>query len=172
MGPGLFGETARGTLRGQRRRTGQSYARSVTDAPIEESPPRRSRAQLESWVREFEEQEHCIAGKITIPPQEDNGVDDTGLVILNLRNASPSIYMRPRGYDDPTWELTVTEQPTDLALSVHDIASLAAELVIASNLCTFLQYKSLDWDRRSGQHRAPEGGSRTSHATTRKPAAS
>ena len=103
-------------------------------------------------MREFEQQEHCIAGKIFIPPQEDDGCGDGGLVILNLRNASPSIYMNPGSYDDPIWGLTLTEQPNDLALSVHDIASLAAELVIAGNLCTFLQWKSLDWDRASGNH--------------------
>lgn len=117
------------------------------------SPPRRSREQLESWVQEFEQQEHCFAGKASIAPQEDDGREDGGLVILNLRNAAPSIYMKPRSYGDPIWELTLTEQPKDLVMSVHDIASLAAELVIAGNLCTFLQWKSLDWDRDSGLHR-------------------
>lgn len=60
--------------------------------------------------------------------------------------------MRARSYEDPIWELTVTEQPDDLVMSVHDIASLAAELVVAGNLCTFLQWKSLDWDRQSGNY--------------------
>ncbi len=121
--------------------------------PLEDSPPRRSRAQLEAWVAEFENEEHCIAGSISIAPQEDDGHDDTGLVILRLRNASASIYMRPRSYDDPLWELTLSEQPQNLSMSIHDITSLAAEYVIASNLCTFLQWKSLEWDRESG-HRA------------------
>ncbi|BFM26199.1 hypothetical protein CHE218_32410 [Microbacterium sp. che218] len=131
---------------------GRKYALTVTAASLENSPPRRSRVQLESWVREFEQQEHCIAGKVSIAPQEDDGREDSGLVILSVRNAAPSIYMRARSYDDPIWELTVTEQPDDLVMSVHDIASLAAELVVAGNLCTFLQWKSLDWDRQSGNH--------------------
>lgn len=121
--------------------------------PLEDSPPRRTREQLEAWVAEFEREEHCIAGSISVAPQEDDGEDDTGLVILRLRNASASIHMQPRSYDDPIWELTLSEQPHNLSMSIHDIASLAAEYVIASNLCTFLQWKSLEWDRESGQHR-------------------
>ncbi|MGN7969308.1 hypothetical protein [Microbacterium sp. 22296] len=122
--------------------------------PLEDSPPRRSHAQLESWVEEFEQEEHCIAGSITVAPQEDGDTDDTGLVILRLRNTSTSIFMKPRSYDDPVWELTLTERPDDLVMTVHDIASLAAEYVIASNLCTFLQWKSLEWDRQSGRRAA------------------
>ncbi|WZH38743.1 MAG: hypothetical protein PIR02_08720 [Microbacterium enclense] len=119
---------------------------------LEDSPPRRSRRQLEAWVREFEEEEHCIAGRITIAPQEDDGDEDTGLVILRLRNSSSSIFMKPRGYDDPFWEATLTEHPEEQRMSVHDITSFAAELVIAGNLCSFLQWKSLEWDRESGHH--------------------
>lgn len=59
--------------------------------------------------------------------------------------------MRPRSYDDPVWEITMSGRPNELVMSVHDIASFAAELVIASNLCTFLQWKSLEWDRESGR---------------------
>lgn len=119
---------------------------------LDDSPPRRSGKQLETWVKEFEEQEHCIAGKITIAPQEDDASQDTGLVILHLRNASVSVYMKPRGYDDPVWEATLSGHITEQAMSVHDLASFAAELVIAGNLCSFLQWKSLEWDRKSGQH--------------------
>ncbi len=102
-------------------------------------------------MEDFEREEHCIAGSITVAPQEDGDGEDTGLVILRLRNTSTSIFMKPRSLDDPVWELTLTERPDDLVMSVHDIASLAAEYSVASNLCAFLQWKSLDWDRQSGQ---------------------
>jgi hypothetical protein len=118
---------------------------------IDDSPPRRSREQLEAWVNEFEQEEHYIAGRITIAPQEDDGGQDTGLVILRLRNTAASIYMKPRGYDDPFWEATLTAHPDEQTMSVHDITSFAAEVVIAGNLCAFLQWKSLEWDRESGQ---------------------
>ena len=118
---------------------------------LEDSPPRRSREQLEAWVTEFEEEQHCIAGSISVAPQEDAATEDTGLVLLRLRTTSASVIIKPRGYDDPSWELILTEQSEDLTMSVHDIASLAAEYSVASNLCAFLQWKSLDWDRQSGQ---------------------
>lgn len=124
----------------------------MTDEPIENSPPRRPRALLQSWITEFEDVQADIAGRVTVAPQEDEGVEDTGLVILRLHNGPFSVYMKPRGYDDPLWEMTLTPQPKDLVLEPHGVATLAAELVVASNLCTFLQWKSLEWDRQSGQN--------------------
>ncbi len=91
-------------------------------------------------------------GKFLSRPQEDDGREDSGPVILNLRTAAQCVYMEPRSYDDTIWEVTLTEQPNDLVMSVHDIASLAAELVMAGRLCTFLQWRSLEWDRDSGRH--------------------
>ncbi len=117
---------------------------------LQDSPPRRSREQLEQWVQEFRDQGHIVSGSIRVAQQEDADSQDTGLVVMNLRNAKASIYMQPRGYDEPVWEATLTGRPDDLTLSIHDIASLAAELVIAGNLCSFLQWKSLEWDRDSG----------------------
>lgn len=119
---------------------------------LEDSPPRRSGDQLKVWVDEFLAQGHAIVGSIKVVEQEDADRQDTGLVVMNLRNAKASIYMQPRGYDDPLWEATITSRPEDLTLNPHDMASLAAELVIAGNLCAFLQFKSLEWDRKSGQH--------------------
>ncbi|WZH36467.1 MAG: hypothetical protein PIR02_17195 [Microbacterium enclense] len=119
---------------------------------LQDSPPRRSREQLEAWVQEFQNQGHVIGGSIRVAQQEDADQQDTGLVVMNLHNAEASIYMQPRGYDEPVWEATLTGRPEDLTLSIHDIASLAAELVVAGNLCSFLQWKSLEWDRQSGTH--------------------
>ncbi|KTR87702.1 hypothetical protein NS220_17205 [Microbacterium testaceum] len=117
---------------------------------LQDSPPRRSRERLEQWVQEFKDQGHIVSGSIRVAQQEDADSQDTGLVVMNLRNAKAAIYMQPRGYDEPVWEATLTGRPDDLTLSIHDMASLAAELVIAGNLCSFLQWKSLEWDRASG----------------------
>ncbi len=125
----------------------------VMNDEIEDSPPRRSRDQLKIWVQEFRDQGHLVAGKIKVVDQEDADGQDTGLVVISLSNANASIYMQPRGYDEPLWEATLSARPDDLTLTPHEMASLAAELVIAGNLCSFLQFKSLDWDRRSGMHR-------------------
>ncbi len=119
---------------------------------LEDSPPRRSGAQLKAWVQEFRELGHVVSGNIKVVDQEDADGQDTGLVVMTLANAAASIYMQPKGYDEPLWEATLTARPEDLTLSPHDMASLAAELVVAGNLCSFLQFKSLDWDRSSGRH--------------------
>ncbi|PVE76192.1 hypothetical protein [Microbacterium testaceum] len=119
---------------------------------LEDSPPRRSRDQLIAWVDEFREQGHLFAGQLKVVEQEDADSQDTGLVVMNLMNAKASIYMQPRGYDELLWEATLTSRPEDLTLSPHEMASLAAELVVAGNLCAFLQFKSLEWDRESGMH--------------------
>jgi len=119
---------------------------------LEDSPPRRSLAQLKAWVQEFREQGHLFAGQLKVVEQEDADSQDTGLVVMNLMNARASIYMQPQGYDEPLWEATLTSRPEDLTLTPHEMASLAAELVVAGNLCSFLQWKSLEWDRESGTH--------------------
>ncbi|MDQ1175313.1 hypothetical protein [Microbacterium sp. SORGH_AS_0421] len=120
---------------------------------LEDSPPRRSLTQLKAWVQEFRDQGHLFAGQLKVVEQEDADSQDTGLVVMNLMNARASIYMQPQGYDEPLWEATLTARPEDLTLSPHEMASLAAELVVAGNLCSFLQWKSLEWDRDSGKHR-------------------
>ena len=105
-------------------------------------------------MQEFRDQGHLFAGQLKVVDQEDADSQDTGLVVMNLMNAKASIYMQPTGYDEPLWEATLTARPDDLTLSPHDMASLAAELVVAGNLCAFLQWKSLEWDRESGMHRS------------------
>ncbi|OZD47295.1 hypothetical protein CH252_20610 [Rhodococcus sp. 06-1477-1B] len=120
---------------------------------LEDSPPRRSLAQLKEWVQEFRDQGHLFAGQLKVVEQEDADSQDTGLVVMNLMNAQASIYMQPQGYDEPLWEATLTARPDDLTMTPHEMASLAAELVVAGNLCSFLQWKSLEWDRDSGKHR-------------------
>jgi len=119
---------------------------------LQDSPPRRSREQLAQWVQEFQDQGHVVAGAIRVAQQEDADRQDTGLVVMNLHTAKVSVYMQPRGYDDPLWEVTLSVRPDELTLAVYDVASLAAELVVAGNLCSFLQWKSLEWDRESGTH--------------------
>lgn len=119
---------------------------------LEDSPPRRSREQLVSWVQEFRDQGHLFAGQLKVVEQEDADSQDTGLVVMNLMNAKASVYMQPTGYDEPLWAATLTSRPEDLTLAPHELASLAAELVVAGNLCAFLQWKSLEWDRESGTH--------------------
>ncbi len=117
---------------------------------ITDSPPRRSLAQLEEWVRELTAHGHQVASVVRVVEQEDADGQDTGLVVVGLVHASGSVYLKPRGHDDPLWQATLTGSDVDETLTPHALAGVAAELVVASNLCAFLQWKSLEWDRKSG----------------------
>ncbi|WP_368499685.1 hypothetical protein [Herbiconiux sp. A18JL235] len=118
--------------------------------------PIRSQALLAEWVEEFRAQGDGVAGTLDVLLQDGSDGRDTGLVIVRLKNAPADVFMQPRDYDDPFWEATLTARG-DLSLTPYQLASLAAEIVVAGNLCTFLQFKSLEWDRESGLrgHGAP-----------------
>lgn len=118
---------------------------------LDKSPPRRSQNQLQAWVDAFTQEGHLYAGTVRVASQEDDEVQDTGLVIMQLANVPASVYLQPRGYDNPQWEATLTGWETDHTLSPHQLASLSAELVVAGNLCAYLQWRSLEWDRESGR---------------------
>lgn len=119
---------------------------------FEDSPPRRSRAMLQAWVQEFIEQGHLVASDVRVVPQEDTPGRDTGLVVVGLVHAEGSIILEPEGYDEPLWQATITPSERDETMPPYQLASLAAELVVAGNLCTYLQWRSLEWDRDSGTH--------------------
>lgn len=103
----------------------------------------------------------AISGKTRVAQQKDADGSDTGRVLLDLNSVEGmSVYMQPRGYDEPLWEATLSSVPDSTTLSTHELATLAAELVVANNLCTFLPWRSLEWDRDRGTHdaRAPPPG--------------
>ncbi|MDZ5142965.1 hypothetical protein [Microbacterium testaceum] len=121
---------------------------------IEDSPPRRSRVQLREWVQEFVDLGHPIASRIRVAEQEDADGRDTGLVVVELIHGGGWVSLEPRGYDDPVWQAALTGGDDDVMLSPYALAGLAADLVVAGNLCAYLQWKSLEWDRASGRHMA------------------
>lgn len=115
-------------------------------------PPRRNAAVLKEWVDDFLAAGNSNGADIVVAQQDGERTNDTGLVIMRLRKARASIYMEPRGFDDPAWEMTLTARPEDLTAPPHEMGALGAEIVVAANLCTYLQYRSLEWDRDSGRH--------------------
>lgn len=124
----------------------------LVDPHLENSPPRRPRQLLQQWVDDFRDKGHVIAGTLRVVEQEDAEAQDTGLVVINLHGKNVSVYMQPKGYDELLWEATMTARPDEQSLTPHELASLAAELVVAGNLCSYLQWRSLEWDRESGRH--------------------
>ncbi len=112
--------------------------------------PVRTKNLLEEWVAEFLEQGQSQPIQVKVAIQDGSDGLDTGLVIMHLQNAPADIYMQPRGIDEPEWEATLSARSDDLTLTPYAMAGLAAEVALASNLCTFLQFKSIEWDRMSG----------------------
>lgn len=112
--------------------------------------PVRTKTLLEGWVSEFLAQEQLQGVSVKVAIQDGSDGLDTGLVIMHLRNAPAEIYMQPRGIDQLEWEATLTARSDDLTLRPQQMSGLAAEVALAANLCTFLQFKSIEWDRMSG----------------------
>ncbi|WZH35550.1 MAG: hypothetical protein PIR02_12280 [Microbacterium enclense] len=123
----------------------------MTASDLEGFPPRRPRALLQQWVDDFRGQGHLIAGAVRVAAQDDDDARDTGLVVVELLGKNVSIYMEPTGYDQPLWEATLTARPDEQTLTAYELAGLAAEIVVAGNLCAYLQWRSLEWDRESGR---------------------
>lgn len=128
----------------------------VSEEAIADSPPRRSSTLLREWVQEFIDQGHLVASDVRVVEQDDTPERDTGLVVVGLVHAKGSIRLEPVGYDEPLWHTTIGLDDDALTIPPYVLASLAAELVVAGNLCTFLQWKSLEWDRDSGRHETTE----------------
>lgn len=87
---------------------------------------------------------------ISVALQDGAEGRDTGLVIIRLGGGGTDVYMQPADFDSVEWKVTLTARPEDLTLSPFEMSSLAAQVAVASNLCSFLQFKSLQWDRMSG----------------------
>lgn len=103
-------------------------------------------------MKDFEDLSYCVEGSITVAPQEDDDEADTGLVVLKLAHAPGSIYFQPASWDNPQWLATINNHSEEVALDPHKLAAYAAEMAVAGNLCTYLQWRSLEWDRESGAH--------------------
>lgn len=114
--------------------------------------PVRTKVLLEGWVKEFLDENAADQVHIKVAVQDGSDGRDTGLVVMHLGNAGAEVYMQPTALDSTVWETTLTARPGDVTLSPYKLAALAAEVTLASSLCTFLQYKSLEWDRMSGMH--------------------
>lgn len=114
--------------------------------------PARTKALLEQWVDEFTRLTTHALVEVTVAVQDGGGGRDTGLVIVKLGGGAADMHMQPSSLDNVEWEVTLTSRPGDLTLTPFEMSALAAQVAVASNLCSFLQFKSLEWDRMSGMH--------------------
>lgn len=124
---------------------------AVENDDLPQAPP-RSKELLESWVSHFVSENSARAMAIDVAVQDGSEGRDTGLVVVRLNYGGVEVFMQPTSLDSTTWETTLTARPGELTLSPYELSSLAAEVAVASNLCAFLQFKSLEWDRMLGMH--------------------
>lgn len=114
------------------------------------SPPRRTAELLQEWVDDYIQGGLGSRVDVRVAPQDPEGMLDSGLVILADVATGLEVFMQPRGFDDPMWELTVPAREEDMTMTPQDLASVAAATLEASRLCSYLQFRSLEWDRSSG----------------------
>ncbi|WP_440709040.1 hypothetical protein [Herbiconiux sp. YIM B11900] len=105
--------------------------------------PFRTTETLRRWVGDFEESGHDIAGTVVVLDHEDDD-GGTGLVVVHLEHVPIDVYFEPVAPGDPRWTVTFTRRDVDLTLDAARLSRLAAELMIASELCTFLEARSLE----------------------------
>lgn len=118
-------------------------------------PPRRTRETLIEWVSDFQTQTDVGDAEIIVAQQEGDATRDTGLVVVRPRsNSAMAVYMQPRGFDEPLWEVTLPAREDEVPMSALQLSSLGTFVSLAATLCTYLQWRSLEWDRASGRHDA------------------
>ncbi|KEP74777.1 hypothetical protein HR12_04650 [Microbacterium sp. SUBG005] len=101
-------------------------------------------AQLEGWVRDFQDQGHVIAGNIRVLQQDDDDSDDIGLVLMDMQNASASIYLESTGPAEVMWQATLTERHEEETVRPVNLINLGAEIVVAGNLAAYLQERTFE----------------------------
>lgn len=104
--------------------------------------PFRSKHTLEHWLDEFISSRRA-GDLIKVVIQDGSDGSDTGLIIVELRNATTSVFMQPSELGGLRWRTTIEPQPEPTVLTSHQLSSLAAELQVAAELCAFLEAKSL-----------------------------
>ncbi len=104
--------------------------------------PFRSKETLEAWLDEFRSLGYAIAGSVKVMQQDGEDGSNTGLVGMQLANASTSIYVHPDAPYSPRWVVTMEPREEPISLDAAEVMELSTELQVLSALCTFLQAKS------------------------------
>ncbi|TGO04920.1 hypothetical protein [Serinibacter arcticus] len=104
--------------------------------------PFRSKETLERWLEEFTSQRGA-GDLIKVVVQDGPEGSDTGLVIVPLRDSTASIFMEPLGLGEQKWRITIEPQADLTVLTSHEVNAFAMELLVAAELCSYLEARSV-----------------------------
>lgn len=111
--------------------------------------PFRSKETLERWLGEFTSQRG--AGElIKVVVQDGPEGSDTGLVIVPLRDSTASIFMEPVAPGEARWRITIEPQADLTVLTSHEVNAFAIELLVAAELCAYLEARSVGHVEEAG----------------------
>lgn len=81
---------------------------------------------------------YLVAGSLRVLPHDD---EDTGLIKLELHNASTTTVLLPPSGTETAWHVIFEARETDIALTAAQAVQLGTELTVAGALCVFLEMK-------------------------------
>jgi len=108
----------------------------------------RSKETLETWLSEFRSAREA-GDLIRVIIQDGSDGSDTGLVIVPVKNSSVSIFMQPIQIGEAQWSITLEPSDENTVLTSHQLHSLASELAVAAELCSYLEARSIGHDEQS-----------------------
>ncbi|PKI89892.1 hypothetical protein CW368_12060 [Actinomycetales bacterium SN12] len=108
----------------------------------------RSKETLETWLEDFRASREA-GDLIRVIIQDGSDGSDTGLVIVPVKHSSVSIFMQPIQVGEAQWKVTLEPIDENTELNSHQLHSLASELAVAAELCSFLEARSVGHDEQS-----------------------
>ncbi|MFB2582724.1 hypothetical protein ACEXQD_15870 [Herbiconiux sp. P15] len=106
--------------------------------------PFRTKETLEKWAAEFVSPGKPIEGVVDVLMHDGDPGEDTGLVVVRLRNATTEVHLEPTAPGSPTWHVIFGPRDTYFALGVAGLRELSEELAVAADLCAYLELRSLE----------------------------
>lgn len=102
--------------------------------------PFHSAATLQRWLNEFVVS-RGDADLVKVVPQDSSDGEDSGLVVVPLRNATTTVYLQPPTAENDRWRVVFEPQPEETLVTFEQTRALTAELNTAADLCEFFEQK-------------------------------
>lgn len=103
----------------------------------------RNLETLDSWLADYRAQGGPLADAARVTVQDGEGGENTGLVVFRLGHAPTGVFIQPATPGATAWVATMEPREENLVLDAAGLLELSAELAAVSELCAFLEAKSL-----------------------------